>query len=90
MHLPQEDPSSQPPESTVNLHSTTVESPEVQSTVKVPEEYRVFQDMFSKQLATKLPPHRSWDCAIELVPDATQTKDRMNTSRRRLNKGSLW
>lgn len=27
--------------------------------------------MFSKHLATKLPAHRPWDCAIDLLPGAT-------------------
>lgn len=57
-YIPQKTSSSQPPEFTVSRNSTTIESPEVQSTVSVPEEYGAFQDVFSKQLATKLPPHQ--------------------------------
>ncbi len=30
--------------------------------------------MFSKQAATKLPPHRPWDCAIDLLPGTQPPK----------------
>ncbi len=46
----------------------TIESPEITSRVNLPEVYRAFQDIFSKVAATKLPPHRPWDCAIDLLP----------------------
>ncbi|KAL0151373.1 hypothetical protein M9458_053367 [Cirrhinus mrigala] len=36
-----------------------------------------FQDVFSKQAATHLPPHRPWDCAIELLPGAQLPKGRV-------------
>ncbi|KAL0159852.1 hypothetical protein M9458_043577, partial [Cirrhinus mrigala] len=52
----------------VLLSSTLVESPEPSFTPEVPAEYMGFQDVFSKQAATHLPPHRPWDCAIELLP----------------------
>ncbi len=32
--------------------------------------------MFSKQAATKLPPHRPWDCAIDLLPGTILPKGR--------------
>lgn len=28
--------------------------------IEVPEEYKAFQDVFSKQAATKIPPHQPW------------------------------
>ncbi|KAL0188441.1 hypothetical protein M9458_015540, partial [Cirrhinus mrigala] len=34
-------------------------------------------DVFSKQEATHLPPHRPWDCAIELLPGAQLLKGRI-------------
>ncbi|KAG1954691.1 retrotransposable element [Pimephales promelas] len=37
---------------------------------EIPTPYRAFQDVFNKQLATTLPPHRPWDCAINLLPGA--------------------
>ncbi|XDV17823.1 hypothetical protein PO909_023632 [Leuciscus waleckii] len=64
-------------ESRVPVCSTSVESPEVQVQVEIPVEYRAFQDVFSKVLATKLPPHRPWDCAIDLLPIATLPKGRI-------------
>ncbi len=45
-----------------------VESPEASVIPMIPFDYRAFQDVFSKQVATKLPPHRAWDCAIDLLP----------------------
>ncbi|KAL0159058.1 hypothetical protein M9458_047134, partial [Cirrhinus mrigala] len=33
--------------------------------------------MFSKQAATHLPPHRPWDCAIDLLPDAKLPKGKV-------------
>ncbi|CAM4525315.1 unnamed protein product [Leuciscus chuanchicus] len=61
----------------LSINSTSIESPEVIHKVEIPEEYRAFQDVFSKQLATKLPPHRPWDCAVDLLPGATLSKGRV-------------
>ncbi len=33
--------------------------------------------MFSKQAATQLPPHRPWECAIDLLPGDTLPKGRV-------------
>ncbi len=33
-----------------------------------PSDYVAFQDVFSKQAAMILPPHRPWDCTIDLLP----------------------
>ena len=60
--------------SKVPVCSTSVESPEVEHQVEIPVEYQAYQDVFSKKLATKLPPHRPWDCAIDLLPGATLPK----------------
>ncbi|KAI2644560.1 Transposon Ty3-I Gag-Pol polyprotein [Labeo rohita] len=43
----------------------------------LPAEYMAFQDVFSKQAATHLPPHRPRDCAIELLPGAQLPKGRV-------------
>ncbi|CAM4732566.1 unnamed protein product [Leuciscus chuanchicus] len=61
-------PSSSP---NVSLCSTSIESPTTTKQHKIPLAYRAFQDVFSKQLATTLPPHKPWDCAIDLLPGAT-------------------
>ncbi|KAI2654763.1 Retrotransposon-derived protein PEG10 [Labeo rohita] len=57
--------------------STHVESPEPAFTPKIPAEYMAFQDVFSKQAATHLPPHQPWDCAIDLLPGAQLPKGRV-------------
>ncbi|KAL0173510.1 hypothetical protein M9458_029478, partial [Cirrhinus mrigala] len=46
-------------------------------TPEIPAEYMAFQDVFSKQAATHLPPHRPWDCALELLPGAQLSKGRV-------------
>ncbi|KAL0177239.1 hypothetical protein M9458_026133, partial [Cirrhinus mrigala] len=46
-------------------------------TPEIPVEYAAFQDVFSKQAATHLPPHRPWDCAINLLPGAQLPKGRV-------------
>ncbi|XP_052453258.1 uncharacterized protein LOC128014065 [Carassius gibelio] len=63
--------------SSLPVQSTSVESPDTKMDHIIPPEYRAFQDVFSKQLATKLPPHRPWDCAIDLLPGATLPKGRI-------------
>ncbi|KAL0200281.1 hypothetical protein M9458_003468, partial [Cirrhinus mrigala] len=44
---------------------------------EIPAEYRAYQDVFSKLAATHLPPHRPWDCAIDLLPGAQLPKGRI-------------
>ncbi|KAL0172286.1 hypothetical protein M9458_032597, partial [Cirrhinus mrigala] len=63
-----------PPPVPNHLSSTQVESHEPEIPPEIPAEYMAFQDMFSKQAATHLPPHRPWDCAIELLPGAQLPK----------------
>ncbi|KAL0163695.1 hypothetical protein M9458_039448, partial [Cirrhinus mrigala] len=67
-----------PPPIPVLLSSTLVESPEPENPPEIPAEYVVFQDVFSKQAATHLPPHRPWDCAIfDLLPGAKLPKGKV-------------
>ncbi|KAI2657297.1 Transposon Tf2-9 polyprotein [Labeo rohita] len=61
----------------LKLQSTLVESPESNKSTSIPDDYRAFQDVFSKQAATKLPPHRPWDCAIDLLPGAKLPKGKI-------------
>lgn len=44
--------------------STTIESPEVLSHVVLPSEYSEYSEVLNKCKATRLSPHRPWDCAI--------------------------
>ncbi|KAL0166731.1 hypothetical protein M9458_038575, partial [Cirrhinus mrigala] len=59
------------------LSSTQVESPEPEIPPETPAEYMAFQDVFSKQAATHLPPHRPWDCAIEPLSGAQLPKGKV-------------
>ncbi|KAK3539464.1 hypothetical protein QTP70_008500 [Hemibagrus guttatus] len=65
-----------PPETAV-LGSTTIESPVSCTQLNLPGEYQDYQDVFSQMAATKLPPHRPWDCAIDLLPGAKLPKGRV-------------
>ncbi len=42
----------------------------------IPSDYADLAEAFSKAKATQLPPHRSSDCAIELLPGTTPPKGR--------------
>ncbi len=57
--------------------STRVERPESGVTSMIPSDYRAFQDVFCKQATTQLPPHRPWDCAIDLLPGYNLPKGRV-------------
>lgn len=35
---------------------------------QIPSEYLEFQEVFNKQMADRLPPHRPYDCPIDLLP----------------------
>ncbi len=50
----------------LSICSTSIESPETYQVTHVPPEYQSFKDVFSKEAATHLPPHRPWDCCIDL------------------------
>ncbi|KAK3574736.1 hypothetical protein QTP86_017539 [Hemibagrus guttatus] len=51
----------------VQVYAMSVESPlETHSTV-IPACYSRFSDVFCPREASKLPPHRPWDCAIDLI-----------------------
>ncbi len=60
------------------LSSTLVESPEPAQvhTITICT-MRLSKDVFSKQAATRLPPHRPWDCAIDLLPGTKLPKGRV-------------
>ncbi|KAK3517208.1 hypothetical protein QTP70_001074 [Hemibagrus guttatus] len=53
-----------------------VESPECKP-VTIPSCYQELQEVFSKTKATQLPPHRPWDCAIDLLPNAMPPKSKI-------------
>ncbi|KAL0161004.1 hypothetical protein M9458_044729, partial [Cirrhinus mrigala] len=45
--------------------------------VKIPSIYSDFQDIFCPKRASQLPPHRPWDCAIDLVSNASLPRGRI-------------
>ncbi len=51
--------------SSLQVNSTVVESHEPLEQHSIPSDYPAFQNVFSKQTATQLPPHQPWDCVIE-------------------------
>lgn len=56
--------------------TTSIESPECKP-VTIPSHYQDLQEVFSKTKATQLPPHRPWDCAIDLLPNAMPPKSKV-------------
>ncbi|KAK3533096.1 hypothetical protein QTP70_006771 [Hemibagrus guttatus] len=48
--------------------TTSIESPLVNKPLRIPTCYAPFSDVFCPKRASKLPPHRPWDCAIDLLP----------------------
>ncbi|KAK3510954.1 hypothetical protein QTP70_027807, partial [Hemibagrus guttatus] len=61
----------------VPVHATSVESPLEARTTNIPACYSRFQDVFCPRKASKLPPHRPWDCAIDLIPGEPVPKGRI-------------
>ncbi len=57
--------------------TTSIESPETHKTVDIPSCYNDLSEVFSKSRATQLPPHRLWDCAINLLPNAMPPKSKV-------------
>ncbi|KAK3559563.1 hypothetical protein QTP86_013727, partial [Hemibagrus guttatus] len=61
----------------LQVHATSVESPLEARSVNIPECYSHFWDVFCPKKASKLPPHRPWDCAIDLIPGEPVPKGRI-------------
>ncbi|KAK3556977.1 hypothetical protein QTP70_022326 [Hemibagrus guttatus] len=61
----------------LQVHATSVESPLEARSVNIPACYSHFRDVFCPKKASKLPPHRSWDCAIDLIPGEPVPKGRI-------------
>ncbi|KAK3535631.1 hypothetical protein QTP70_018442 [Hemibagrus guttatus] len=55
----------------------SVESSHCAMAASVLGEYQDLLEVFSKEKATHLPPHRPWDCAINLLPNAMLPKSRI-------------
>lgn len=54
--------------------TTSTERPDTKHSVTIPSCYQDFLEVFSKVMATKLSPNRSWDCRIDLLPNAMPAK----------------
>ena len=62
------------------LQSSPAPCPEFQESIdlsRVPRVYHKFKAVFSKSRATSLPPHRAYDCAIELLPGSCPPRGRI-------------
>ncbi|KAI2647858.1 Transposon Tf2-9 polyprotein [Labeo rohita] len=57
--------------------TTSIESPDTQVKITIPSHYQDLSEVFSKTKATQLPPHRPWDCAIDLLPNAMPPKSKV-------------
>ncbi|KAK3513188.1 hypothetical protein QTP70_009764 [Hemibagrus guttatus] len=49
------------------VQATSIESPLANRSLEIPACYAPFSDVFCPKRASKLPPHRPWDCAIDLL-----------------------
>ncbi len=58
-------------------NATSIESPVDQQSVDIPEYYSHFRDVFCPKKATQLPPHRPWDCAMDLLPGESVPKGKI-------------
>uniref|UniRef100_A0A8C5QSG8 Gypsy retrotransposon integrase-like protein 1 n=1 Tax=Leptobrachium leishanense TaxID=445787 RepID=A0A8C5QSG8_9ANUR len=54
--------------STTDLHACT--TPAIAMCLEVPEPYQAFSHVFEKKGADTLPPHRPYDCPVDLLPGA--------------------
>ena len=61
----------------LTLGSTSVESPNAEAPFEIPSEYIDLKELFNKHNATRLPPHRPYDCAIDLVENPVFPKARI-------------
>lgn len=57
--------------------TTSIESPDTEHSKAIPSCYHNLLEVFSKVISTKLPPHHSWDCAIDLLPNAMPPKSKV-------------
>ena len=66
------------PVAEINLFSTnSVTDPEYPDLTSVPSCYHRLKEIFNKANALSLPPHRPYDCAIDLIPGSMIPKGRL-------------
>ena len=61
----------------VEVSHASESEPDNQPPVCIPTEYYNLAKVFSKTNTTKLLPHRSYDCSIELIANATPPKSQV-------------
>ncbi|KAK3505640.1 hypothetical protein QTP70_004728, partial [Hemibagrus guttatus] len=61
------------------VQATSIESPLVNRPLEIPSCYAPFSDVFCPKRASKLPPQRPWDCAIDLLPGEPVPRGRIYT-----------
>lgn len=66
--------------------STSIERPNSKS-VTIPSCYQKYQGVSTKTKATQLPPHHSWDCAIDLLPNVMSPKKSGNPGNGGIHRG---
>ncbi|XDV30709.1 hypothetical protein PO909_033561 [Leuciscus waleckii] len=60
--------------------TTSIESPDIKQTTKIPTCYNDLIEVFSKTKPMQLLLHRQWDCAIDLLPNAMPPKSKVYLS----------
>ncbi|KAK3506478.1 hypothetical protein QTP70_001561 [Hemibagrus guttatus] len=61
----------------IQVYATSVESPLEKCSTDIPACYSHFSDVICLKEASKLPPHRPWDCTIDLIPGEPVPKGRI-------------
>ncbi len=76
----------------LSLNATSIKSPVDQQSVDIPKDYSHFSDVFCPKKASQLPPHRPWDCAIDLLPGESVPKGKIYpvTPRAKGHGGVYW
>ncbi len=72
--LPRPSPPAKP---ILSLNATSIESPVDQQSVDISEDYSHFNDVFCPNKASQQPPHRPWDCVIDLLPGESVPKGKI-------------
>ncbi|KAI2661123.1 Transposon Tf2-9 polyprotein [Labeo rohita] len=67
----------QPIQRSLPVYTTSIESPIEKQSVQIPDIYTSYKDVFCPKRASQLPPHRPWDCAIDLIPDAPMPRGKI-------------
>lgn len=60
-----------------HLNVTTVESPNSQSRIHILSEYFALKEVFSPTRQVSLPPHRPWNCVIDLLPGTVPPRSKV-------------